>query len=67
MNASRIRPTKPTSICYFSLGSRERVDALTRRLREAGYPTLSGLRVTGDGCCESGVAGVEGNRVELTV
>ncbi len=64
-------PKEPPRTGYahiaFSLGSRERVDALTRRLREAGYPTLSGPRVTGDGYYESSVALVEGNRVELTV
>ena len=51
----------------FSLGSKERVDALTARLRDDGYPVLSGPRITGDGYYESCIVGVEGNQIELTV
>ena len=51
----------------FSVGSREAVDRLTRRLQEDGYALLSGPRVTGDGCYESCVAGIEGNRIEITI
>ena len=50
----------------FRLGSRERVDTLTRRLQADGYELLSGPRVTGDGYYESCIAGVEGNLIELT-
>ena len=51
----------------FSVGSRERVDELTRRLKEDGYEVLSGPRVTGDGYYESCIAAIEGNQVEITV
>ena len=51
----------------FSLGSREAVDALTERLRQDGYPVLSGPRVTGDGYYESCVLDPEENQIELTV
>ena len=51
----------------FSVGSRERVDALTDRLRRDGYEVLSGPRVTGDGYYESCIVGFEGNLIELTV
>ena len=51
----------------FSVGSREAVDALTARLRDGGYPTLSGPRVTGDGYYESCILGFEGNIIEITV
>ena len=51
----------------FSLGSREAVDALTERLRAAGYEIVSGPRVTGDGYYESCVVAIEGNQIELTV
>ena len=51
----------------FSAGSRERVDALTERLRRDGYPVVSGPRVTGDGYYESCVEGFEGNLIEITV
>ena len=47
-------------------GSREGVDALTRKLAKAGYRVLSGPRVTGDGYYESCVEGFEGNLVEIT-
>ena len=51
----------------FSLGSRERVDALTARLAADGYRVVSGPRVTGDGYYESCVVAIEGNQIELTV
>lgn len=51
----------------FSVGSRERVDELTARLKEDGYDVLSGPRTTGDGYYESCVIGVEGNQIELTI
>lgn len=51
----------------FSVGSRERVDALTARLRTAGYAVVSGPRTTGDGYYESCVVAIEGNVVEITV
>ena len=50
-----------------SVGSKERVDALTERLRNDGYEVLSGPRTTGDGCYESWVTGPENNLVEITV
>ena len=51
----------------FRLGSRERVDALTERLRQDGYEVVSGPRTTGDGYYESCVLAIEGNQIELTV
>ena len=51
----------------FSVGSREQVDALTKRLVADGYPTISGPRVTGDGHYESCISGFEGNLIEITV
>ena len=51
----------------FSLGSREKVDELTARLRADGYEVVSGPRTTGDGYYESCVVAVEGNQIELTV
>lgn len=51
----------------FRAGSREKVDALTERLRRDGYPVVSGPRVTGDGYYESCVEGFEGNLIEVTV
>ncbi|MCI5996389.1 MAG: VOC family protein [Blautia sp.] len=50
-----------------SVGSREKVDELTERLRRDGYETVSGPRVTGDGYYESCIIGIEGNLIEITV
>ncbi len=51
----------------FSVGSKEKVDALTKRLKNDGYEVISGPRTTGDGYYESCIVGVEGNQIELTV
>ena len=51
----------------FSVGSRERVDALTAQLRADGFEVVSGPRTTGDGYYESCVAAIEGNLIEITV
>lgn len=51
----------------FSVGSKEAVDALTERLKKAGYKVVSGPRTTGDGYYESCIVIIEGNQVEITV
>lgn len=51
----------------FSVGSKEKVDAITERIRSAGYKVLSEPRTTGDGYYESCVADPEGNQIEITV
>lgn len=51
----------------FSLGSQEKVDELTERLKNDGYMVLSGPRVTGDGYYESCVVAIEDNQIEITV
>ena len=51
----------------FSLGSKEKVDELTARLKADGYEVRSGPRTTGDGYYESCIIGIEGNQIELTV
>ena len=51
----------------FSVGSKERVDELTRSLQADGYPVVSGPRITGDGYYESCVVAMEGNQIEITV
>lgn len=50
----------------FSVGCREKVDALTETLREAGYEVVSGPRTTGDGYYESCVVAIEDNQIEIT-
>ena len=51
----------------FSVGSREKVDALTAELKADGYDVVSGPRITGDGYYESCIVAMEGNQVEITV
>lgn len=51
----------------FGVGSEEKVDELTARLKADGYEVLSGPRTTGDGYYESCVVGIEGNQIEITV
>ena len=51
----------------FGVGSEEKVDELTARLKADGYEVLSGPRTTGDCYYESCVAGIEGNQIEITV
>ena len=50
----------------FGVGSEEKVDELTARLKADGYEVLSGPRTTGDGYYESCVVGIEGNQIEIT-
>lgn len=50
----------------FSLGSKEAVDELTRKMRNDGYNIISGPRTTGDGYYESCIVGIEGNQIEIT-
>ena len=50
-----------------SVGSKEAVANLTRRLEADGYERLSGPRTTGDGYYESVILDPEGNRIEITV
>ena len=51
----------------FSVGSKDRVDVLTEKLRSAGFTVVSGPRTTGDGYYESCIVAVEGNQIEITV
>lgn len=51
----------------FSVGSKEKVEKLTDRLKQDGYKVISGPRTTGDGYYESCIIGIEGNQIEITV
>ena len=50
----------------FSLGSKDKVDELTNRLKASGYEIISGPRTTGDGYYESCFLDSEGNQIEIT-
>ncbi len=51
----------------FSVGSKEKVDELTKKLKVDGYEVVSGPRTTGDGYYESCVVALEENQIEITV
>ncbi len=63
--------TSPNRIGYIhialSVGSREKVDSITKMLKTDGFTVLSEPRITGDGYYESSVAGFEGNIIEITI
>jgi len=50
-----------------SLGSIEKVDELTEKLRSDGFEVVGNPRTTGDGYYESVIKDPEGNLIELTV
>ncbi|MEY4929605.1 MAG: hypothetical protein RI909_329 [Bacteroidota bacterium] len=50
-----------------SVGSKEKVDALTEQLRQDGFPIIGEPRTTGDGYYESVVLDPEKNRIEITI
>lgn len=50
-----------------SVGSKEKVDELTKALKDNGFKVVSGPRTTGDGYYESCVKGVEDILIEITV
>ncbi len=50
-----------------SVGSRQKVTALTKQLSNDGYTVLSQPRKTGDGYFESCILDPEDNRIEITV
>ena len=51
----------------FSVGTGERVDELTKHIKDGGYEVVSGPRITGDGYYESCIVAMERNLIELTV
>ncbi|WP_350289636.1 VOC family protein [uncultured Croceitalea sp.] len=50
-----------------SVGSKQKVDDLTERLRKDGFSVIGEARTTGDGYYESVVLDPERNRIEITV
>lgn len=63
------KPLNRTGFAHlaFSVGSREKVDALTAQLKADGYRVVSGPRTTGDGYYESCIVAIEDNQIEITV
>lgn len=50
-----------------SVGSKEKVDILTERIRKDGYAVIGEPRTTGDGYYESLILDPENNRIEITI
>ena len=50
-----------------SVGSKEKVNALTETLRQTGFSVIGEPRTTGDGYYESVILDPENNRIEITV
>ncbi len=50
-----------------SVGTKNKVDSLTKKLRKDGFRIIGEPRTTGDGYYESVVLDPEGNRIEITV
>ncbi len=50
-----------------SVGSKEKVDELTAKLRSDGYEIVGEPRITGDGYYESCILDPDGNRIEITI
>ena len=50
----------------FSMGSKDQVDRLTERLRQAGYKVIGEPRTTGDGFYESVILDPDNNRIEIS-
>ena len=63
------KPLNRTGLIHvaFSVGSTEKVDELTARLKTDGFDVISGPRITGDGYYESCVLAIEDNQIEITV
>ena len=51
----------------FSVGSKEKVDLLTKEMSDDGVTIVGEPRTTGDGYYESVVLDPEGNRIEITI
>ena len=51
----------------FSVGSKEKVDFLTKEMSADGVTIVGEPRTTGDGYYESVVLDPEGNRIEITI
>ena len=66
--ADQGKPSNRTGYAHiaFSVGSKDRVDELTEKLRTAGFEVVSGPRTTGDGYYESCIVTVEDNQIEIT-
>jgi lactoylglutathione lyase len=58
-----------TGLIHFAMstGSKEKVDALTEAIRQAGFTVIGEPRWTGDGYYESVILDPDSNRIEITI
>jgi lactoylglutathione lyase len=66
INESRSERALGYAHLALSVGSREQVDEIVRRLRVEGCAILSEPRTTGDGYYEAVIADPDGNEIEIT-
>lgn len=68
ISTNHIHFSEHTGIIHFavSVGSKQKVNELTERLKQDGYQILNGPRTTGDGYYESVVLDPENNIIEIT-
>lgn len=65
---SKDNPLKQfTGLIHFAIkvGSKDKVDQLTKELKKDGFKIIGEPRTTGDGCYESIFLDPDGNRVEI--
>lgn len=62
-------PKRVFGLAHFAIatGSQEKVDSLTKALKDHEFEVISEPRTTGDGYYESVIADPDGNFVEITV
>lgn len=71
-NLDIIESINDVALCYglthfsISVGSPEKVNGLTERLRKDGYTIKGEARTTGDGYYESVILDPEGNNIEIS-
>lgn len=66
-NVNRSKEHLGISHFTMSVGSKEKVNALTEQLRNDGFIVIGNPRTTGDGYYESVVMDPEENRIEITI
>ena len=67
LNTAAVQPAAGFAHLAFNVGSKDKVDEMTERLKKDGFEVISGPRTTGDGYYESCFLDREGNRIEITI
>lgn len=69
INSPSNRRILDTGLVHFaiSVGTKEKVDILTERIRTDAFSVIAEPRTTGDGYYESVILDSEGNQIEITI